>query len=82
MSLQWKVLFISSQKDLQYTSKGFTLTKEKGSNDKGIFLVLRHVFFSDLFSPQNVFTGRSNLYSLRIQIVLSFHVELGDFSNV
>lgn len=45
MSLQWKVLFVSSQKDLKYTSKGFTLTKKKDSNNKGIFLVLPHMYF-------------------------------------
>lgn len=44
-SLQWKVLFLSSQRDLKYTSKGFMLTKEKGSNDEGIFLVLPHMYF-------------------------------------
>lgn len=45
MSLQWKVLFVSSQKGLKYTSKGFTLTNEKGSSDKGIFLGLPHMYF-------------------------------------
>lgn len=49
MSLQWKVLFISSQRDLKYTSKGFMLTKEKGSNGKGIFLVLPHMYFLVIF---------------------------------